>query len=350
MARFWLILILTLPVCGAQRLLQFSAAKEGQSLPGFRASMTGEGRPGEWKIIEAEVPPVIPFNTEKAEIPRQNVLAQVSRDPTDSRFLLNILDDQEFADFTLTTRFKLVAGIVEQMAGIAFRMQNESNYFYIRASGLFNTIKFIPVVNGEIRQPVGSEIPIAKGVWHDLKIAAEGNQIRCWLDGKEAFPALSDPTYNSGKIAFWTKSDSVSYFADTLIDYKPRETLASIFVRELKERHPRLISLRIITAQTNSAPKVIASTRPDEIGQPPNQYEQDVLQNNKKYVGRDKEKKIIITTLPLHDKNGDVAAAVRFEMEPFLGQTDKNALERSGPMIKEMENRLAANRELTGLE
>ena len=30
-------------------------------------------------------------------------------------------------DFTLTTRFKTVKGVVEQMAGIAFRIQNETN-------------------------------------------------------------------------------------------------------------------------------------------------------------------------------------------------------------------------------
>jgi hypothetical protein len=167
------------------------------------------------------------------------------------------------------------------------------------------------------------------------------------MDGKEAFPALSDPTYSEGKIGFWTKSDSVSYFADTLIEYKSRESLASIFVREVKEKHPKVEAVRIVSAAKN---KVIASSRPEEIGQDPNKFEQDVLKEDKKFVGRDKQKKIIITTLPMHDKNGDVAAAVRFEMEPFPGQTEKNALERSWPLVKEMETRLAASHELTGLQ
>ena len=41
---------------------------------------------------------------------------------------------------------------------------------------------------------------------------------------------------------------------------------------------------------------------------------------------------------------------VRFEIDPFPGQTEKNVLERAGPMIKEMEARVAANKELNALQ
>lgn len=334
----------------AERTLEFSKMKAGELPAGFRGALMGSGRPGDWKIIETEVPPVLGLLSPKAESPRQNVLAQLSRDPTGNRYPLLILDDQEFGNFTVTTRFKLEAGVVEQMAGLAFRIQNESNYFYIRASGLYNNLRFIPVVNGEIRQPVGPDIPIEKGAWHELKIEALGNQFRCWLNGNEAFPILTDSTYAAGKIGFWTKSDAVSYFADTLINYTPREALATTLAREFKEKYDSLLSIRIVAPLADGSLKVIASGRPEEIGTAANKYEEDAIRKDQKYVGKSKEHKYMIATLPLHDKNGEVIAAVRFEVDPFPGQTMKNTLERTGPILKEMELRVAANKELTGLQ
>jgi hypothetical protein len=312
--------------------------------------LMGAGRLGEWRVIETEVPSMFPALSAKAEVPKQNVLAQISRDPTDDRYPLLILDGEEFGDFTLTTRFKLVAGVVEQMAGIAFRMQNESNYFYIRASGIYNTIKFVPVVNGAIGSPVGNEMKIDKGVFHELKIQCKGNEIRCWLDEKEAFPALYDATYTAGKIAFWTKSDSVTYFTDTQIIYTPREALGTLLVREAKEKYSRLLGVRIAAKKADGSYAVIAATRPEQIGQPANEYEIDSMKTDKKFAGRNKEEKFMVATLPLHDKNGDAIAAVRFELEPFSGQSEKNVLARTIPIIREMELRVASNKELNGLQ
>jgi hypothetical protein len=229
-------------------------------------------------------------------------------------------------------------------------MQNESNYFYIRASGLYNTLRFIPVVNGELRAPIGRDIQISKGVFHELKIQCKGNEIRCWLDGAEALPPLTDPTFMAGKIAFWTKSDSVSYFSDTLITYTPRVALATTLAHDIKEKYSRILSVRIVAKKSGGAHEIIASVKPEEIGKPANDVESDVIKNDKKYVGKNKDDNYMIATLPLHDKNGDVIAAVRFEMEPFPGQTEKNVLARTLPMIREMEMRIAANKELNGLQ
>jgi hypothetical protein len=352
MLRRWLLIAIStlVSVRGAERLIEFSRMKPNEAPAGFRSALMGAGRAGDWKIIEAEVPPIIRLNSPNAETPRQNVLAQISRDPTDNRYPLLILEDQEFGDFTLTTRFKLAAGVVEQMAGIAFRLQNESNYFYIRASGLYNTLRFIPVVDGQLRLPVGKDIEIPKGIFNELKIQCKGNEIRCWLNGAEALPPLTDPTFNFGKIAFWTKSDSVSYFTDTHISYTPRVSLAETLAREIKEKNSRVLSVRIVAKKPNAMHEVIAGTKPGEIGQPANDVESDVLKNDKKYVGKNKEENYMIATLPLHDKNGDVIAAVRFELEPFPGQTEKNVLARTVPLIREMELRLAANKELNGLQ
>jgi hypothetical protein len=350
MFRVWVwIAIGFVSASAAERAIQFSRMKADEPPPGFRSALTGEGRPGAWKILETEVPTAFGALTEKAETPRQNVLAQTGRDPTENRYPLLILEGEEFGEFTLTTRFKLHAGVVEQMAGIAFRIQNESNYFYIRASGLYNTLKFAKVENGQIVNPIGPEVPIEKGVWHELKIEAQGNQFNCWLNGKQHLPTITDASYRAGKIGFWTKSDSVTYFADTHISYVPRESLATLMVRDISKKYGRIKNIRIV-GKKDGALQVLASGRAEEVGQPANDVEKDVFANDKKYVGKSKELKAMLATVPLHDKNGDPVAAVRFEMDPFPGQTEKNVLERTVPMIKEMQARVIANKELTAFQ
>ena len=50
----------------------------------------------------------------------------------DEHFPMLIYDGETFGDFNLTTRFKIVGGVMEQMAGIVFHFQNDSNFYVFR--------------------------------------------------------------------------------------------------------------------------------------------------------------------------------------------------------------------------
>src|SRR5262245_38157495 len=128
---------------GAEKVFDFREEKLNTLPRGFRSAITGEGTPGEWKVIQDEVPSLMqPLTPQAQPLGRRPVLGQVARDRTDEHFPVLIYEDESFNDFTLTTRFKLVEGEDEQMAGIAFRIQDERNYYYIRASGLGSTFHF----------------------------------------------------------------------------------------------------------------------------------------------------------------------------------------------------------------
>src|ERR1041385_1301025 len=218
-------LLLALPTLGAEKKFDFTEVHENQAPPGFRGIVNGQGSPGDWKVILDEVPPLMPRLTPQASVlTKQSVLAQLAQDSTDEHFPILVYEDEIYGDFTLTTRFKAVRGSAEQMAGIAFRIQNETNYYVVRASSLGNTFKFYRVVNGVRGVPVGVDIKIPSGTWHEMSVECKDNQIRASLNGKELINVTDkvDPL-KSGKIGFWTKSDSVSYFADTKIVYTPRE-------------------------------------------------------------------------------------------------------------------------------
>jgi len=271
----------------------------------------------------------------------------LSRDTTDEHFPMLIFEGESFGDFTLTTQVKTVEGALEQMARVAFRIQDESNYYVARVSSLGRSFRIYKVVNGERAPPIGKEMGIPPKVWHDLTIECHGNEIRCLLDGEQIVPIIkTDSSFLEGKVGFWTKSDSVSYFGDTKIVYTPRESLATRLVRQTLKEYPRLLGLQIFAA-TNQRKElhVVASDDVRTLGRPATTVEQDVVARDVAYCGRGKKETLV--TLPLHDRNGEAIAAARIVLSSFPGQTEQTALARARPILKEMESRVRSAKDLT---
>jgi hypothetical protein len=345
MNRLATLLILTLglaPWSQAAELFFDFASTNG--LAGFQSTVTGEGKPGTWRVIEDEVPGSIPNLNPNAPLPKKSVLAQLSRDPTDEHYPILVYTNETFGNFTFTIRLKCVAGAVEQMAGIVFRYQDERNHYYIRASAKGNTFRFFKMANGERSAPIGPEIEIPSGVWHELTIECKGNKIRSFFNGKVLIPELTDNSFSYGQIGFWTKSDSVSHFADARITYTPREPFVKSLLRDIHQKYPRVQALRVYgRTPENQTIQVMASTD-DTTGDPATNVEQQIFEMDTPFFG--KLKSGVVVTLPVHDRNGDVVAALRVEMKSFLGQTENNALARALPIVKEMERRIVDARDL----
>jgi len=187
---FWAVALLAWPAVAAEHRFDFAEVRENQPPPGFLSAVTGEGKPGDWRVIMDDVPPLMQrINPAAPTFAKQAVLAQLAQDPADEHFPLLIYEKETIDDFTLTTRFKTVKGVQERMAGIAFRIQNPTNYYVVRASSLGNNVRFYKVVNGQRGPVVGPEVPVPSEVWHELTVECKGNAIRCLLNGKELITA-----------------------------------------------------------------------------------------------------------------------------------------------------------------
>ena len=343
----WALALLAWPAVAAEHKFDFAQAQENQPPPGFRSVVTGAGQPGDWRVIMDDVPPLLPPLSPKAPaVAKQAVLAQLAQDPTDEHFPLLIYEGEAIDDFTLTTRFKTVRGVVEQMAGIAFRVQNPTNYYVVRASSLGNNLRFYKVQNGQRTRPVGPDVPVPSGVWHELKLECKGLVIRCWLNGQELISATdSRNPFTSGKIGFWTKSDSVSYFADTRLDYKRHEPPAQALVRDMLKKYPRLLGLQVyVLANDTKTPRLLASKHTNEVDRAGGKIEQDVITQGTPYYGKEKDSCSVV--LPLRDRNGDPVAAVRVIMKKVVGQTEQHAFARARPIVLEMQNRFGSLQDL----
>lgn len=241
-------LALAAPLSAAEIHFDFGENTAGTTPTNFASLGAGDGRPGEWKIVMEEVPPLLAPLTDKApDVTRRCVLAQTSQNPTDEHFPLFVYEGETFTDFQLTTRFKIIRGEVEQMAGVVFRFQNVSNFYVIRASALGHNVRFYKMVDGLRTDPIGPELDVATNVWHTLAISAQGNQFTFWFDGRLLMPPLQDNSFDHGKVGFWTKSDAVSYFTDTSITYTPRVPQAQMLVENTLKKQPRILGLEIYT-------------------------------------------------------------------------------------------------------
>jgi len=305
----------------------------------------GEGAPGDWQVKEIPLSSQEDSSGVSSVAVRQAVVAQLARDPLDERFPLLVYEGQRYHDFTFSAQVQAVEGEVEQMAGLAFRLQDETNYYALRISSLGSNVRFYKVVNGIRTPPIGVSVPVPRGVWHELKVSCVGNQIRCWFNGQEVFPPLTDNSFIEGQVGLWTKSDSLSYFKELRVVYQPREKLVERLVREVMERHRRLLGIEIFAEVPGSeGVTLLAGSDAESLGRAGGQVEAEVAREGKAYYGKDRD--TVSVVLPLRDRNGDPVAAVRLRMRSFAGQTQANALARAQPILRQMNLEVRAREDL----
>lgn len=333
-------------VNGAELKFDFSLTPENAAPTGFRSALAGGGQPGDWKVVLADFPSALPaFGAETPNASRRKVLAQSSQDTTDERFPLFVYEGTTFTDFTVTTRFKCVAGRTERMAGLAFRYQDPKNFYVVRASSLGGNVRFYKVVDGLRGVPIGNDIPVPADTWHTLKVSCRGNHIRAWLNDTEVIPELTDTSFTKGRLAFWTKSDSVSWFGDTAVDYVPVTIPAEALVQAVLKQHPKLPGLKLFVPVGEPRQiKVIASKDAADVGQLGGANEAEVLAQGTPLARKDKNAMIVM--LPLRDRNGEVLAAVRLVMPTFPGQTEENGLLRARPIVQELQKNVRERKDL----
>ncbi len=142
-------------------------------------------------------------------------IAQVSKDRTDYRFPLAVYKPYSGKDVEVSVRFKPVAGTVDEAGGIAVRLSTPGDYYVARANALEDNVRFYRVVKGKREQLAGANAKVSANQWHMLALKAEGDRFTVSFDGKALLSAQDRTFPDAGKVALWTKADSVTYF-DTI--------------------------------------------------------------------------------------------------------------------------------------
>jgi hypothetical protein len=175
----------------------------------FVFARTGQGAPSQWTVVADET-----ANGDR-------VIEQSSTDRADYRFPLAIYNPIVAKNVDVSVSFRPVAGRVDQAGGIAVRVIDADNYYVARANALENNVRFYRVVKGSRQQIEGVNIMVTKNEWHTLGLKADGDRFSIGYDGKTLFTTTDRTFAKAGKIALWTKSDSVTRFSQISIDLLP---------------------------------------------------------------------------------------------------------------------------------
>jgi hypothetical protein len=128
-------------------------------------------------------------------------------------------DIDDFRDGEISMRFKIVAGQLDECAGILFNLKPNGDYLTVRFNGMEDNV-VLWTFNKGVRKFVkrGTEnVPLAKNQWHMLQISVHGTNLQASLNGKHLLDyTLSEPV--SGKVGVWSKTDSVSYFDEFTVN------------------------------------------------------------------------------------------------------------------------------------
>lgn len=130
----------------------------------------------------------------------------------DKRFPLLVLGEAVFDDVRAETRFRLLKGVLDQAAGIAFRIRNQDEYYVVRASAVEGNVNLYRFLDG--RRALVREAPAAiyNEVWHTLVVEARGSHIEWSLDA-QSLGQVDDLTFRrGGGLGLWTRADSVTCF------------------------------------------------------------------------------------------------------------------------------------------
>jgi hypothetical protein len=190
----------------ALETITFANSPVGALPEDFDTWRTGQGAPAEWKVVQ------------DASAEGGKALAQVS---TDYRFPLAVYKPASAKDVDVAVHCKPVSGKVDQACGVAVRLSTPDDYYIARANALEDNVRLYRVVKGKRDQIQGANLKVAANQWHTLGLKAEGDNFTVAFDGKSLFTATDKTFAEPGKVALWTKADSVTHF--DRIDIRPLE-------------------------------------------------------------------------------------------------------------------------------
>ena len=120
-----------------------------------------------------------------------------------------------FQDGEIGMRFKLMDGALDQCAGILFNLKNNGDYLTVRFNAKEDNLVLWTFKQGKrsFVKKGAEDMPLKMKQWHAMKIVVQGAKLEGYLNGKKLLE-YTLPEAVSGKVGFWSKTDSITYFDD----------------------------------------------------------------------------------------------------------------------------------------
>ena len=174
----------------------FEADTAGQAPAGWTCGATGRGS-AKW-TVEAD-----------ADAP-----GKVLRQSGTATFPWCVKNDSGLTDGWVEVKFKPISGHEDQAGGLVWRWKDGDHYYVARANALENNVSLYYTAGGRRSTIKYVSAPVARNVWHRLRVEFGGKRIAVALDGKTYIDLEDEHIAGPGAVGVWTKADSVTAFDD----------------------------------------------------------------------------------------------------------------------------------------
>lgn len=125
-----------------------------------------------------------------------------------------VLSKASVQDGFVEVRFKPLSGSDDQAGGVVWRWKDGDNYYVARANALENNVSLYHTTGGRRITIKYVDAPVARNVWHSLRVEFSGKRIKVALNGKTYIDLEDGHITGAGAVGLWTKADSVTAFDD----------------------------------------------------------------------------------------------------------------------------------------
>ena len=176
--------------------VNFDDATPGAAPPGWTATKTGKGE-AKWTIEKDDTAPSKP-----------NVLKQSG----EATYPVCLKSDTSLKDGFVEVKFKPISGKEDQAGGLIWRAKDSDNYYISRANALEDNVTIYHTIKGKRSEKKRTNMKVATGVWHTLRVEFNGEHFTVTFDGRKAIEWEDETFTEAGMVGVWTKADSVTLF------------------------------------------------------------------------------------------------------------------------------------------
>jgi hypothetical protein len=167
---------------------------------GFNLLRRSEDKQGRWVVVR------------DATAVAGLAIEQSGVDSTEDRFPLAIAKTAPLKNAEISLRLKANGGRSDRDGGIAVRLKTPDDYYLVRLDALRDRVLLSRVTNGVPEEIVGVDADISSHTWHSLAVRAKDEEFVVSLDGAWVFTGYDKTLSQPGRIALWTKGDSIIQF------------------------------------------------------------------------------------------------------------------------------------------
>lgn len=176
--------------------ITFDRAALGSVPNGWNPGVTGDGTP-KWSVL-----------AENGAAAKHQVLAQTG----EGRYPICVYTAAALENGFVEVKFKPVAGKEDQAGGLIWRVKDNDNFYVARANALEDNVTIYHTVKGRRVAFKNTNLKVASGVWHTLRVDFQGAHFVVTFDGQQSIDASDSTFAGPGAVGVWTKADSVTYF------------------------------------------------------------------------------------------------------------------------------------------